>query len=465
MIYESLDFEATLFFMLMEGREDFLANTFGKKLFRKYIEDFKNNRIPANVITAIQGNEIIIDRDTGSVSVIQGDKVHLDWGYVPGEEHAGSTSMETPDEIKNLLVKSLINYIMQFDPTSKNKYAQWIVVQYVKGNLLLEDLYKIHDAIEIFEIHKRSIPQKDINQFKTVREFIDKMDELAETEVLSIKVSNFLSNPTTSYFIGKGEAEVFYQSPSLLVIIPKTHEASCYFGKHTKWCTSSEHQGAGAFKSYTSRGNLYIVIASNVGKFQWHFSSRQYMDEKDSHILGRTWFTLLKNHPELVNIGKEMAKREFEQFGYTPNTEDGTYPIALTGNITNDDVKGLISTQRDFSWIAWVDKVTKPIFDKILSKLHIYPDVLGTIENKLTDNQLKRGIRKHPSSFAYLSPKTQKRTDLQNIVIRTLNSTEEFNERTIRDHVSRIFLRGENFSEGFLNSLIKYSSVPFCING
>lgn len=432
---DTLDFEATVFFMLMEGREDFLANTFGKKLFNRYMEDLQRNRVPSAVKTDVQGDNIFINRNADITSM---------------QDFSQSDSIKNPDEIKNLLVRNLINYIMQFDPTPKNKYAQWIVVQYVKGNLLLEDLYKIHDAIEIFELHKKDIEQKDINQFKSVRDFIQAMDDLAGRKVASVKVSNFLKNPTTSYYIGKGEAKLFYQDANLLIVIPKTKEASCYFGKHTKWCTASDK--GNRFTDYITSGNLYIVMASNIGKFQWHFSSGQFMDEKDDRVNGATWYNLLKAHPELIDIAKSMAKREHKEFGYRPSVNNGTFPVALTGKITNKKIVGLI--RNDPTWVVWTDRVTKDVLDVIKIYAKRNPELLASVVDRVSEKQIKEILLESPESLIYLKPELKNRRDLQ---LTAIISFEVENIRISSASLYRIVRNIDNPTDEFLNRAIKLS--------
>ena len=52
--------------------------------------------------------------------------------------------------------------------------------------------------------------------------------------------------------------DVAYEDDNLVVIHPKTQEASCYYGNDTRWCTSAE--GGEAFDEYNSSGNLYYYM-------------------------------------------------------------------------------------------------------------------------------------------------------------------------------------------------------------
>ena len=57
----------------------------------------------------------------------------------------------------------------------------------------------------------------------------------------------------------KSQAERLYEDDDVLVIRPKSHTASCYYGANTKWCTSSSGS-SGYFEKYIKTGLLYYFI-------------------------------------------------------------------------------------------------------------------------------------------------------------------------------------------------------------
>ena len=52
--------------------------------------------------------------------------------------------------------------------------------------------------------------------------------------------------------------DVAYEDDNLVVIHPKTREASCHYGGDTRWCTAAE--GGESFDEYNSSGNLYYYL-------------------------------------------------------------------------------------------------------------------------------------------------------------------------------------------------------------
>ena len=61
--------------------------------------------------------------------------------------------------------------------------------------------------------------------------------------------------------VAKEGSEVVEDTPYHLVIRPLTKEASCYYGKSTKWCISAE-RSANYFDQYTSEGKAFFFLLS-----------------------------------------------------------------------------------------------------------------------------------------------------------------------------------------------------------
>lgn len=54
------------------------------------------------------------------------------------------------------------------------------------------------------------------------------------------------------------DIDIAYEDKNLVVIHPKTREASCRYGSDTQWCTAAE--GGESFNQYDSSGNLYYYL-------------------------------------------------------------------------------------------------------------------------------------------------------------------------------------------------------------
>src|SRR3989304_8333300 len=86
----------------------------------------------------------------------------------------------------------------------------------------------------------------------------------------------------------------YYEDEDVLIIITLTEKASCKYGKGTRWCTAAKKDNQ--FDEYTEvdpetgeKQRLYILIPKKPKhdgeKYQVHFETKSYMDEKDENVL------------------------------------------------------------------------------------------------------------------------------------------------------------------------------------
>ena len=186
--------------------------------------------------------------------------------------------------------KYIINLITEFDPTQNNEYTAWMVGKYTTGGIPdWEDLDNLcSTAIARYNDLKRT------NNLKLEHKDIGKIPNLEDLQYIvslydsveAISQNQKLKNQEAKLFADK-KATLFYDDGRVKVIIPHTQEASNFFGKSTRWCTTSRNDGGepenSQFKRYTSKGPLYIVIAGGQ-KFQFHFETGNYMNAMDNFI-------------------------------------------------------------------------------------------------------------------------------------------------------------------------------------
>jgi hypothetical protein len=136
------------------------------------------------------------------------------------------------------------NQITQIIELSKripgnNKYLMWL------GNVLDPTnfdgvLEKLEEVLPKFDNISNNLDRKDINQYRSVEDLLDVLDKNENKSELKREI--------------KKGADVVYEDDNFLVISPKTHEASCYYGAGTKWCTTMRDDPS-PFKTYTSKGS------------------------------------------------------------------------------------------------------------------------------------------------------------------------------------------------------------------
>jgi len=193
------------------------------------------------------------------------------------------------------------------------KYLQVVCNWYANHDFKIEDLGRIKRELDKFDKIKPHLEPKerDINQYKHSSDVYDIVQRFAASG------ENTESGKSKARQAKKG-SEVYYKDNDLTVIIPKTEEAACYYGKGTRWCTSGEDDNA--FDEYNERGPLYIIITKDNEKFQFHFESEQFMDAKDDSV---ELDDLTKSYPVLKKVfSKQAHKHVIPELMVNPSDED-----------------------------------------------------------------------------------------------------------------------------------------------
>jgi hypothetical protein len=133
-------------------------------------------------------------------------------------------------------VERLVNVIVP-------KYLDW-VGKYMDPVNFDDQYSNVVSALKTFDKISNNLPLTDINQYKDLNQFLTAIREYGEKVRREVE-----SHP--------GGNKV-YEDNRFYVVNPLTHEASCYYGKGTKWCTASESDYQ--FKNYNQDGKLFYII-------------------------------------------------------------------------------------------------------------------------------------------------------------------------------------------------------------
>lgn len=197
----------------------------------------------------------------------------------------------------------IIDHFASHDPHPKKAYTQWIINQYKKGHIRQEDGPRIHDTLKNFDRYKGKLDRKDVNQYKHISHLEDAVEP---------HVGTVASNKEQKKLIKHEGADLIHSENGVTVHKIKTKEAACHYGAGTKWCTAAEKNNM--FDHYNEHGPLYVVqtperevhglstrgpVKLPPSKYQFHFETRQFMNEKDTPI---DTHQLTRSYPELTNV-------------------------------------------------------------------------------------------------------------------------------------------------------------------
>ena len=205
--------------------------------------------------------------------------------------------------------------------------TKWVLKLYkTKSPRLMEDLYKLCNDrgdgyLDIFKRAKErrviSGTQADLNQYKSIAELGRFITSLDVDDILG-KTKGEQSNSINA---AKGDIEVPYEDEFWKVVIPKSYEASCYWGNGTQWCTATRETDEW-YEHYSSQGPLYININKRNGqKFQFHFETDSFMDQYDSEMEMPFINEMGENTDGLIQFYIKLKGKEWKEVftGYDRN--------------------------------------------------------------------------------------------------------------------------------------------------
>ena len=129
-----------------------------------------------------------------------------------------------------------------------HKYLEWITKNWSPTNVddeIQHNLKEILLAVAKFDKQSQRLKIKDLNQYNNIDQLFDELKKLGETARRTVEISD--------------EVDKIYEDNRFVVVVPKTHKSSCYYGAGTKWCTASKDTDS-HFSNYKSGGELYYII-------------------------------------------------------------------------------------------------------------------------------------------------------------------------------------------------------------
>lgn len=225
------------------------------------------------------------------------------------------------------------NIVFEVDPT-QGEYSDWIIKNYLKLpkeyiERWNEDAPQITNDLIQYTKYKKYFKQltpdimnnailsnnnMDMHQYVADVKRINRLNDINTIESFNhlyqalkyLRVFVQKEREKEAYNKAAKDVEKIYESDEWLILIPKTREASCLYGKDTRWCTAAENS-LNYFDHYNRKGPLYIFIEKPTQyKWQFHFQEEQYMDANDSQI---DLIEFVKDNPELKEIILDLAEK------------------------------------------------------------------------------------------------------------------------------------------------------------
>ena len=193
-----------------------------------------------------------------------------------------------------------------------HKYLDWITKNWsptdVEGDEITHNLKEILLAVSKFDTQNQRLKIKDLNQYKNLEQLFDTLQELGQTARRTVEISD--------------EVDRIYEDNRFVVVVPKTHKSSCYYGAGTKWCTASKDTDS-HFSNYKSSGELYYIIDKTLPTSSPYYKvalnkkiaglTEDFWDVQDKPITDTTKImTIIQNKKMLEDIRNHFGVR-FEE--------------------------------------------------------------------------------------------------------------------------------------------------------
>ena len=185
------------------------------------------------------------------------------------------------------------------------KFLNWVGKTFDTINFE-ENFAKLVAALKKFEKISSNLPKTDINQYGGLTELLTSLSEYESKSKRNIrKVQG---------------GNVVYEDDRFFIVNPLTQEASCYYGKGTKWCTAadSNHQ----FNQYNQDGKLFYILDKSlptsdpfykVALLKKFNGDMTFYDAKDETIKGGKWIAPGEKFDMIVAAIDKYLESEYSE--------------------------------------------------------------------------------------------------------------------------------------------------------
>ena len=195
--------------------------------------------------------------------------------------------------------EELLSRFRASDPTRNAACLPWLLRTYAAGGYRLEDLSKAHDTLVAFARLRGCLPNtaiidgetrnpRKLGSHLTLASLWKVIAPLVEAERLA-QEEEAGEQPDTDRERALLQSRVLHRSNRMVIAVPMTVEASCWWGKGTQWCTAARNDNA--FDQYYKEAPLIVICLRKSGdlparKLQLHVHSgdMQFMDENDGPV-------------------------------------------------------------------------------------------------------------------------------------------------------------------------------------
>ena len=194
-----------------------------------------------------------------------------------------------------------------------HKYLEWIARNWDTSGPNEEgevehNLKEILLAVSKFDNQSQRLEIKDLNQYKDIDQLFDALKKVGETARRTVDITD--------------DVEKIYEDNRFVVVVPKTHTASCYYGAGTKWCTASKDTTS-HFSTYKGNGELYYIIDKTLPTSDPYYKvalnkkiaghTEDFWDVKDKPITDTTNILSIVQNSKMIKDIRDHFAEKFQE--------------------------------------------------------------------------------------------------------------------------------------------------------
>lgn len=165
----------------------------------------------------------------------------------------------------------LVDHVSSEDPSGNNKYLDWFFNNWLMNfefNVSLNngpvDPEMLLSAIKTYHRNLSKITPQSLPTSNQINDRIKKNPkDINSYDISSLSyISNHfgqIERKKEEEKQSKKDIDIIYEDQYLMVVHPKSMEASCKYGATTKWCTAAS-RSENLFNTHAKKGNLYYYI-------------------------------------------------------------------------------------------------------------------------------------------------------------------------------------------------------------
>lgn len=207
-----------------------------------------------------------------------------------------------------LAERGYIDQLSAGDPSGNNKYLPWMARMLDKQLEIAREYDRTFNEGNIEAIIETTqLFHKNLDRMEPSERDINQYNSITHADMVAERAAKKPTQKERRDRVKQG-AEVVYRDDDVRIMRVKSHEASCFYGKGTKWCITQEDDPA-YFDDYTKNAHMYFVIEVPGALHERRYNAVEQFEE----LLERLFYERRGSDAKFPNINSEIETAKAAQ--------------------------------------------------------------------------------------------------------------------------------------------------------